>query len=188
MPFVPTAIAHKASNPEYRFLAVREPLRVQPLPGMAEQLTLEGDPQMEFDTGAYKMRALVTNLWDWDGDRVIRWHRERCGQSEHIHDVLKNELAGGTMPSRYFGVNAAWWLLAVLAHNLNQAMKMLVLEKVDDSWAARRLKAVRFHLIHLPGRVTRHARELVVRVSEEAAGFLVKVRRLILRLLRAAPA
>lgn len=188
VPFVPTAIAHKVSNPDYRFLAVRELLRVQPLPGMAEQLTLEGDPQVEFATGAYKIRAVVTNLWDWEGNRVIRWHRERCGLSEHVHDVLKNELAGGTMPSRYFGVNAAWWLLAVLAQNLNEAMKMLVLEKVDGSWATRRLKAVRFHLVHVPGRVTRHARELVVRVSAAAAGFLVKVRRLILRLLRAAPA
>ncbi|MGI5845336.1 MAG: hypothetical protein ACOX9B_14330, partial [Candidatus Xenobium sp.] len=48
-------------------------------------------PGAEFDASAYKFRAIVTNLLDWDGDRVIRWHRERCGRSEQVHDVLKNE-------------------------------------------------------------------------------------------------
>ncbi|MGI5843097.1 MAG: hypothetical protein ACOX9B_02800 [Candidatus Xenobium sp.] len=97
-------------------------------------------------------------------------------------------MAGGTMPSKHFGVNAAWWLITVLAHNLNQAMKMLALAKVYRSWAERRLKAVRFHLIHLPGRVTQHAREMVVRVSTAAARFLAQVRAQILGLIRAAPA
>jgi|LSQX01.1.fsa_nt_gb hypothetical protein len=186
--FVPNWVGRKKSNPDYRYLAVRERLRNQPLPGMAEQLELDPEqPTAEFDTGAYKIRAVVTNLLDWEGDRVIRWHRERCGKSEHAHDVLKNELAGGTMPSKYFGVNAAWWLITVLAMNLNQAMKSLVLAKIDASWAERRLKAVRFHLIRLPGRVTLHARELIVRVSRRAAEFLGAVRRLIRRLIRAAP-
>ncbi len=90
--------------------------------------------------------------------------------------------------TKHFGVNAAWWLITVLAHNLNQAMKMLALAKVDRSWAERRLKAVRFHLIHLPGRVTQHAREMVVRVSTAAARFLAQVRGQILGLIRAAPA
>ncbi len=182
-------IAHKKGNPEYRYLAVRELLRNQSQPEMDEQLHLDlKTPGAEFDTSAYKLRAIVTNLLDLDGDRVIRWHRERCGRSEQIHDILKNELAGGNMPSKHLGVNAAWWLITVLAHNLNQAMKMLALAKVDASWSARRLKAVRFHLIRLPGRVTQHAREMIVRVSRPAFRFLEDIRRQIGRLIRAAPA
>ncbi len=173
VPFVTTRIAYKKGNPEYRYLAVREVLRKQPQPETDEQLHLDlPAPDAEFDTSAYKLRAIVTNLLDWDGDRVIRWHRERCGRSEQAHDVLKNELAGGTVPSKHFGVNAAWWLITVLAHNLNQAMKILALTKIDASWSERRLKAVRFHLIRLPGRVTQHAREMIVRVSRRAVRFL----------------
>ena len=37
-------------------------------------------PGAEFDASAYKFRAIVTNLLDWDGDRVIRWHRETLRQ------------------------------------------------------------------------------------------------------------
>jgi hypothetical protein len=35
-------------------------------------------------------------------------HRERCGKSEEAHSVLKEDLAGGQMPSNLFGANAAW--------------------------------------------------------------------------------
>jgi hypothetical protein len=38
-------------------------------------------------------------------------------------------------------------------------MKRLVL---GGDWAARRMKALRFHLIALPGRVVWHARRLIV--------------------------
>jgi len=30
---------------------------------------------------------------------VIWWHRERCGKSEEVHSVLKEDLAGGQMLS-----------------------------------------------------------------------------------------
>jgi hypothetical protein len=46
--------------------------------------------------------------------------------------------------------HAAWWALTILAHNLNAAMKRLVLGK---GWVTKRMKALRFRLIGLPGRV-----------------------------------
>ncbi len=52
--------------------------------------------------------------------------------------------------------------LAILAHNLNAAMKQPVLGK---EWAAKRMKALRFHLIALPGRVVSHARKLIIRLG-----------------------
>jgi hypothetical protein len=47
-------------------------------------------------------------------------------------------------------------------------MKNLVLE---GSWITKRMKAVRFHLINLPGRVMEHARELIVRLSGNHPSF-----------------
>lgn len=50
--------------------------------------------------------AVVSNIWEWKPERLIAWHREKAGTIEGVHDVLKNELAGGVMPSKYFGANA----------------------------------------------------------------------------------
>ena len=70
------------------------------------------------------------------------------------------------MPSGRFGANAAWWALMILAHNLNAAMKRLVLGK---AWVTKRMKALRFRLIGLPGRVVRHARRRVIRLGADVA-------------------
>jgi hypothetical protein len=51
----------------------------------------------------------------------------------------------------------------VLAFNLNTAMKNLVLE---DSWAAKRMKAIRFSLINLPARVIERSRRLFIRLTK----------------------
>jgi hypothetical protein len=54
----------------------------------------------------------------------------------------------------------------ILAHNHNAAMKRLGL---GPARVSRRMKALGFHLINLPGRVMRHARRVMVRVSATAA-------------------
>ena len=103
---------------------------------------------------------------------MIGWLRERCGKSEEVHSALKSDLAGGQTPCGLFGANAAWWALTILAFNLNAAMKRLAL---GESWATKRMKALRFHLIGLPGRVVGHARKLIIRLgggAEALATFL----------------
>jgi len=55
---------------------------------------------------------MVTNM-GWEGERLIHWLHERCGKSEEIHAVMKDDLAGGKLPSDDFDENAAWrWILA----------------------------------------------------------------------------
>ncbi len=158
--FVPGAIGHSRNAPEFRYLAIREPLRQRVLPGCEDQsvLPVSTVPMQE---ELYKVFGVVTTL-DWDGDAVIAWLRERCGKSEEAHAVMKDDLAGGKLPSGDFGENAAWWSIMILALNLNAAMKKLVL---GSGWESKRMKALRFGLIHLPGRVVEHARQLRVRLS-----------------------
>ena len=173
--YVPNWAAMSKRAPDYRFLAIREPLGELDL-GDAEQLPF---PTMSFGTqGRYKLFGLVTNR-TLPGDDVIRWQRERCGKSEEAHAVMKDDLAGGRLPSGLFGANAAWWAIMVLALNLNALMKHRVL---GGDWAARRMKAMRFHLIALPGRVVRHARRLIVRLSAGALDLIRDVRAAILAL------
>ena len=149
---------YSKNSPDYRFIAIREPLRNPQMFDM-EELRV---PTMQMpDGGWYKVTGVVTNR-DLPGDELIRWYRQRCGKGEEVHAVLKEDLAGGRLPSGKFGANAAWWTIVVLAFNLNSAMKRLVL---GGEWVSRRLKAVRFGIINLAGRVIRHARRLIIRLA-----------------------
>jgi hypothetical protein len=77
--FVPTQSSRKRDLKPDRYLAIR----IRPAQG---ELFPEGQP--------YHYFAVVTNMWSWDGEKLLRWQRERCGTVEKVHDVLKNDLAG----------------------------------------------------------------------------------------------
>jgi hypothetical protein len=156
--FIPNAISHRLDAPVYRYLAIREPMESMDLPDMPQQEF--PFPTLQMDLQHYKLFGLVTNM-DWDGERLIHWHRERCGKSEEAHSVMKGDFAGGKLPSGDFGENAAWWWIMILAMNLNTIMKRLVL---GGSWATRRMKAIRFSLITIPGRIVERSRELIIRL------------------------
>lgn len=170
---VPNWVGHTHRRGVYRYVAVREPVRQAILPGLEGQLAFEA---LTMDDGAaYKVTAVVTNR-DLPGDALLRWYRGRCGKSEEMHGVLKRDLAGGRMPSGSFGENAAWWAVAVLTATLHAAVKRLAL---GEGWRTKRLKAVRYGLINLAGRVVTHGRALVIRVRAAHPGFepLVTARR-----------
>ena len=159
--FVPSAIGNSKKGPEYRYLAKREAMVEQlPLPGMEPQQQLPFQT-MDMDAKRYKLFGMVTNM-DWEGGELINWHHGRCGKSEEVHSVMKHDLAGGKLPSADFGENAAWWWIMVLAHNLNAIMKTRALGK---TWSTKRMKAIRFSFIKLPGRVIRRSRSLIIRIT-----------------------
>ena len=107
--------------------------------------------------------GVVTNM-DWDGERLLRWQREKQGTVEHGHLVVKDELAGGTLPCGRFGANAAWWRINALVQNLLQLLKAASL---PSEMSALRPKALRFRLFNVGGRLVRHGRQLFLRLSEK---------------------
>jgi len=160
--YVPNAIGHSKKGPEYRYLAKREVLdKQQELPGLDRQIELPF-PTMDIDDRRYKVFGMVTNM-DWEGEKLIHWLHERCGKSEEAHAVMKDDLAGGKLPSDDFGENAAWWWIMILALNLNTIMKKLAME---GSWLSKRMKAIRFSFINLPGRVVTRSRGLIIRLTK----------------------
>ena len=159
--FVPAAICHSKKDPVYRYIATRELLGQPELPGMEGQVALPFQT-LTMEAKRYKIFGIVTNR-DIEGSELVDWLHKRCGKSEEAHAIMKEDLAGGRFPSGDFGENAAWWWIMILAFNLNAAMKQLAL---GGSWVAKRMKALRFSLINLPGRVLDHARELAVRLAK----------------------
>lgn len=115
---------------------------------------------------AWRYRAYLSNLphpveagagagLAMSAAEVVRFAHERCGRGEEVHAVLKDDLAGGMMPSGQFGINAAWWHLAVLSLNLNAVLRHCALGR---DWLWTRMKRLRRHWVCLVARVVRHAR------------------------------
>ena len=165
--FVPDwAVKSKA---KYRYLAIREAMK--PSKTKDDELDLPFQT-IKLDEKRYKLFAVVTNR-DINGSDLIQWHRKRCGKSEHVHSTQKEGLAGGQFPSNLFGSNAAWWAIMVLSFNLNRLMQIGALPKeLKES----KMKALRFHVIQLPGRIIHHARSVHVRVESHCCELLQLIR------------
>lgn len=182
--FVPNGLALKKHGPDYRFIAIREPLKQTKLFDTEDSQTENSQlpfPTMTFkEQGHYQIFGTVTNH-TLPGEEVIHWHRQRCGNSEKAHSIMKEDLAGGRLPSGDFGENAAWWMIMLLAFNLSSIMQYLVL---PSNWAGKRLKAIRFGFINLAGRVMERSRQLVIRLSSRhpSTSLLFDVRQKILQL------
>jgi len=151
--FVPSQPSRNKWMKPDRYLAIR----IRPAQG---QLFGDGNP--------YHYFAVVSNMWNWDGERLLRWQRERCGTVEKAHDVLKNDLAGGVMPAKRFFANAAWWRLNALTYNVLSVMKR---KSLPSSWWSVRLKALRYHLLCIAGRVIEHGRRLFLKIPKYHPSF-----------------
>jgi hypothetical protein len=95
--------------------------------------------------------AFITNRSD-DPHTVDREHRQHAEVELAIRDLKDQALAH--FPSGHFGANAAWTVIACLAHNLQRWTGMLGLEDATP----RTARTIRRWLLTIPGRLTRTAR------------------------------
>ncbi len=109
--------------------------------------------------------AVITNE-QTEGGRLLDWHREKAGTVEHTHDEVKNQLGGSHVPSQRFGVNSAWFKIALLTYNIISAIKGLCLEREERT---ARMKRFRLLLIHVAGRMNRNNCVMALRVCNHAA-------------------
>jgi hypothetical protein len=95
--------------------------------------------------------CLITNRTD-DIETVEAEHRDHAVVEQVISDLKDQALAH--FPSGHFNANAAWTVLAALAHNLLRWTQLLGLPDTT----VRAARTLRRRLISIPGRLTRHAR------------------------------
>jgi hypothetical protein len=117
--------------------------------------------------------AVISNEEEQDGGRLLDWHREKAGTVEHTHDEVKNELGGGHVPSQRFGVNSAWFKMALLTYNIVSAIKGLCMEGEERT---ARMKKFRLLLLHVAGRMNRNNCVMGLRVCNNA-GALQRMQR-----------
>ncbi len=156
----------------YRYLAIREAMKHSK---KGKKIETKDLPFQTIQNGytTYKLFAVVTNR-NIDGGEIIQWHRERCGKSEQVHSAQKGDLAGGQLPSNLFGVNAAWWTIMALSFNLN---RLLQLAALPEKFKEKRMKALRFNIIQMPGRVINHARQVYLKVGNQAHKLYQSIRK-----------
>jgi len=167
--YVPNSQATLSDIEPFRYLAVRERL--------GEQLTLLDEETRPFPTltvnrVSYKLHGIVTNRREMPAEELMQWHYQRCGKSEEAHAIMKEDFAGGQLPSAKFGANAAWWALMVLSMNLQRILRGLL----GGGWKTKRMKAVRYALLVRPGRRVSLARRVYLRCSAAVAAWLATLR------------
>jgi hypothetical protein len=96
--------------------------------------------------------CLITNRAD-ELALVEAEHREHAVVEQVIADLKDQALAH--FPSGHYGANAAWTVLAALAHNLLRWTQLLGLPDTT----VRAARTLRRRLLAIPGRLTMHARE-----------------------------
>ena len=106
---------------------------------------------------------IVTNL-KWRSKRVVRFYNKR-GTSEQWIKEGKNAVQWTKLSCRRFRDNAARLHLFVMAYNLGNFLRQLVLPKPVRGWT---LTTLREKLIKIGAKVVRHAKYVVFQLAEVA--------------------
>jgi hypothetical protein len=178
--FVPNSLGNSKNGPDYRFIVTREEIRDIDPPELRQLLLFDEEEFAEHPISSvhptvmngklYKIFALVTNM-EWSVEEIAQWQRKRCGKSEEVHRVLKEELAGGHVVTSAFGANACWWQITVLAFNILTLLKMACL---PEEYHTSRPKRLRYWLFSLVARIGSHARKITLTLYRSVQASLFK--------------
>lgn len=163
---------------EIEFAPGNWPKDAQPLRYIAVRFTAK-QGELFGDGSTTRYLSVVTNRTDLAAAELLRWHWQKAGTIEQAHDVMKNELAAGVMPSGRFGANAGWYRINALTYNLLSLLRHHALpERLRRAYPKR----LRFELFSVGARVVTHGRELTAEMGlgEEETEALITIRRRLL--------
>lgn len=135
----------KAKLPAFRLVVVRR----------TGQLDLFRDP--------IEYYPIITNLpASWSAEQVLDFYNGR-GRMEKAIGEAKNGFALHWLPCGDLFANAAYFQTALLAYNLARMLRLVAL---PQSWQSFSIKNLRFRLLCHAGVIVRHARRLILRLSD----------------------
>ena len=112
---------------------------------------------------AYCYHIIATNYTaaEKDANAVILFHRGRCN-SENYHKEAKSGFNLDYLPCADFKANAIWFALGLMAYNFHIFVKEHLL---PSSWRRKTIGRLRFELIHIAGKLTRHAKQVCLQLA-----------------------
>jgi Transposase DDE domain group 1 len=113
-----------------------------------------------FDPEPYCYHTIATNHEGTAGE-VVAFYNQR-GEVENNFKELKHGFGMDWMPCGETQANAVFFRIGVLAYNLFQAMKLLIL---PVWWRKATIATVRWKLYQVAGKLVHHARRLVLKLA-----------------------
>jgi hypothetical protein len=128
--------------------------------------------QVELFDDKPRYHVIASNRVESTTDTLI-WYRQRGEVSENGIKELKIGFGMERMPCGQFAANAAFFRIGVIAHNLFVLFKRSAL---GTEWQNHKVVTVRWRLLHLPGKVVRHAGTWVLKVAREVVDLFRSIR------------
>jgi hypothetical protein len=127
--------------------------RARPHPGA--QLTFT-------DLNGHRFQCFITDQGDDDIAMLEQRHREHA----QVEDNVKTLKASGAshLPFHSFQANAAWFELAIFAHNITVWTQQLTLDGEHRICEPKRLH---YRILHVAGQLTRHARKATLHLPAD---------------------
>ena len=140
----------------FRLIVIRRPSQIDLLTGTAtERYTVIASNRME------------------TAEETVAWYNRRGDTSENRIKDLKIGFGMERMPCGDFGANAMFFRLGTIAYNLFVLFKVLAL---SEQWRNVQVQTLRWRLYHLAGKVVRHGRSLILKVSAWIHELLAEIR------------
>ena len=92
---------------------------------------------------------------------VVLWHNQR-GNSENYYKEKKYGFNLNYLPCDDFQANAFWFSMGIMAYNFHVFSKEYML---PVSWRQHTIQTVRWKLIHIAGKVVKHARNVYLKLA-----------------------
>ena len=132
--------------------------------------------QMDLLTGQEKASerytVIASNRCE-TAQETVAWYNLRGDSSENRIKELKIGFGMERMPCGDFGANAMFFRLGTIAYNLFVLFKASAL---SSQWRHVQVQTVRWRLYHVAGKVIRHGRRLILKVSAWVHELLAEIR------------
>jgi len=139
-------------------------------------IVLRRPAQMDLLTGQEKTSERYTVLASnrpETAQETVAWYNRRGDCSENRIKELKIGFGMERMPSGDCGANAMFFRLGTIAYNLFVLFKASAL---SNQWRHVQVQTVRWRLYHVAGKVVRHGRQLILKVSAWVHELLAEIR------------
>lgn len=156
-------------NHAFRIIVVRK--QVTPiLPGL--EALLSEEEKMALMHERYSVIATNADPEEMSAQDIVRFYRKRGDTSENRIKELKGGFNLDHLPSSDFISSAFYFQIGVLAYNLFVLFK----QTLQESWKKHTIQTIRYKLYNIAGKVTRHGRQLFLKVNREFVAILEAIR------------